>query len=171
MSLPRLCQDSSDLARTAKKALEKPTAFNEISHNEILFMLVRSPTPVLTTENVSARVPIYFSTMRFTREISSCGTTFCASSSLIKHQQIHSEEKPYICGECGKGFTVRSLLRAHQGVHNGLNSYIYPSTTRLWGISGSGYNTREFTQDSLCLKDSCRGQIPSSPFMVNKKQP
>ncbi|NXT67344.1 ZN544 protein, partial [Chaetops frenatus] len=31
-----------------------------------------------------------------------CGKGFRYNSDLIQHQRIHTEERPYECGECGK---------------------------------------------------------------------
>ncbi|XP_060093856.1 zinc finger and SCAN domain-containing protein 30-like [Heteronotia binoei] len=48
-----------------------------------------------------------------------CGKTFCRSDGLLSHQRSHTGEKPYKCMECGKGFRWRNKWLAHQKVHTG----------------------------------------------------
>ncbi|XP_029496166.1 zinc finger protein 883-like [Oncorhynchus nerka] len=46
-----------------------------------------------------------------------CDKGFNHSSSLSRHQRVHSEGKSYTCGHCGKRFNHSSSLSRHQRVH------------------------------------------------------
>ena len=50
-------------------------------------------------------------------ECSKCGKPFMYRSTFIRHQKGHSVRRPYKCGECGKFF--KSTLIKHERIHTG----------------------------------------------------
>uniref|UniRef100_A0A8C0GK60 C2H2-type domain-containing protein n=1 Tax=Chelonoidis abingdonii TaxID=106734 RepID=A0A8C0GK60_CHEAB len=48
-----------------------------------------------------------------------CGKGFGQSAHLIRHQTVHTGERPYKCPECGKGFSQSSDLTTHRRIHTG----------------------------------------------------
>ncbi|KAK3560356.1 hypothetical protein QTP86_006440 [Hemibagrus guttatus] len=57
---------------------------------------------------------------RETHPCKTCGKSFV---NLDKHELIHLNVKPYLCGACGKGFTLESVLLVHQRLHTGEKPY------------------------------------------------
>ena len=46
-----------------------------------------------------------------------CPKSFTKPSLVLRHERIHTGEKPYTCELCGRGFATKDGMKSHQVTH------------------------------------------------------
>lgn len=75
--------------------------------------------------------------------LESCSRHFTFLSSLIKHERIHRNQKPYVCTVCGSQFRQSSNLKRHERSHTGEKDYPCDHCPKRFSTS---YNLRQHMQ-------------------------
>jgi uncharacterized Zn-finger protein len=79
------------------------------------------PTKVTRKTNTTSEIKLTLGT----HNCSFCGKEFRRAHEKVKHERIHSNEKPYICSECSKAFRTHYSLSVHKkNVHSTERPYI-----------------------------------------------
>ena len=53
----------------------------------------------------------------------SCSKAFATNGNLKNHEKIHLEEKPFTCQSCPKSFSVKQNLKRHETTHTGIRPF------------------------------------------------
>ncbi|XP_059502982.1 zinc finger protein 229-like isoform X2 [Stegostoma tigrinum] len=65
-----------------------------------------------------------------------CDKGFAQSASLLRHQQVHTEERPFKCPDCGKDYKSSSNLMSHQRGHNDERAFKCPDSEKYYKSPG-----------------------------------
>lgn len=87
--------------------------------------------------------------------LDSCSRHFNHLSSLIKHERIHRNERPYVCGICGQSFVQSSNLKRHEKAHTGEKPYKCELCPKQFSTA---CNLRQHSQ----IHENCSGELKYS---------
>ena len=76
----------------------------------------------------------------FRHKCMTCGKAFKKNSQLIRHNRIHSGEKPYVCEFCDTAFNQKSSLDIHRSKHTGERKHQCKFCGALFNQSGNMRN-------------------------------
>ncbi|XP_032940013.2 LOW QUALITY PROTEIN: zinc finger protein CKR1-like [Catharus ustulatus] len=107
------------------------------------------------TDKEHPQLPVSRSESHAANTCSECGKIFSHKSALVKHQKIHSGDRPHVCPDCGKGFIQRSDLTIHRRVHTAERPYGCPECGRRFSVSSSLLTHRRTHSPTAAQPDRC----------------
>ena len=91
---------------------------------------------LLERGKISSMKSIPMEDRNFPNKCELCPMSFKKPSDLVRHNRIHTGEKPYKCDQCDKRFSVHSTLNTHKKIHKRTSKSDAPDALRCHICNG-----------------------------------
>nr|CAD7196549.1 unnamed protein product [Timema douglasi] len=104
-----------------------------------------------------------------------CDKKFKTKNSLVKHERLHTNERPYMCEQCGKSFRTRTILRSHLDTHDKSRKFICTDCGKAFNNKANFKHHTATHLNRAFLCDICGKTLKSLSYLrvhkLNHKNP
>nr|CAD7591702.1 unnamed protein product [Timema genevievae] len=104
-----------------------------------------------------------------------CDKKFKTKNSLVKHERLHTNERPYMCEQCGKSFRTRTILRSHLDTHDKSRKFVCTDCGKAFNNKANFKHHTATHLNRAFLCDICGKTLKSLSYLrvhkLNHKNP